>query len=70
MNTRPDISFATSTVAQYLVNLGLPHWNSAKGILCYLKGTISLGLLYQQSSIPFILQGFFNANWTCNIDDH
>jgi len=69
LNTRPDISFSTSIVAQYLANPGLQHWHSVKRILRYLKGTISFGLLYKRSQIPLILRGFADANWAGNIDD-
>jgi hypothetical protein len=50
LNTRPDISFATSIVAQYLANPGLRHWIAGKRILYYLKGTLDLGLLYKRTN--------------------
>src|SRR5580765_5007727 len=37
--TRPDISFATSTVAQFLGNPGSTHWEAVKTIYRYLLGT-------------------------------
>ena len=46
MGTRPDIAFATSTVAQYSENLGWKHWEAVKRIFRYLLGTKKLELTY------------------------
>ena len=46
MGTRPDIAFATSTVAQFNNNLGWAHWEAVKRIYRYLKGTKDLELTY------------------------
>jgi hypothetical protein len=46
MGTRPDIAFATSTVAQFMDNPGHEHWEAVKKIFRYLKGTRDLKLIY------------------------
>jgi reverse transcriptase-like protein len=46
MGTRPDIAFATSTVAQYSENPGWKHWEAVKRIYRYLLGTKNLELTY------------------------
>ena len=46
MGTRPDIAFATSTVAQFNDNPGWAHWEAVKRIYRYLKGTRDLVLTY------------------------
>ena len=46
MGTRPDIAFATSTVAQYCENPGWKHWEAVKRIFRYLLGTKKLELTY------------------------
>ena len=46
MGTRPDIAFATSTVAQFMDNPGHEHWEAVKKIFWYLKGTRDLKLIY------------------------
>ena len=43
---RPNITFATSTVAQYSDNLGWAHWEAVKQIFRYLLGTKVLELTY------------------------
>ena len=44
--TRPDISFAVSTLSQFLDNLGCAHWEAMKRIFQYLSGTRDLELTY------------------------
>jgi hypothetical protein len=39
LTTRPDISFAVSTVARFSANPGLQHWEAVKRIFRYLAGT-------------------------------
>jgi hypothetical protein len=46
MGTRPDIAFATSTVAQFSENPGWAHWEAVKRIYRYLIGTKKLELSY------------------------
>jgi transposase InsO family protein len=46
MGTRPDIAFATSTVAQFCENPGWAHWEAVKRIYKYLLGTKKLELTY------------------------
>jgi transposase InsO family protein len=46
MGTRPDIAFATSTVAQFSDNPGWVHWEAVKKIFRYLLGTKKLELVY------------------------
>ena len=46
MGTRPDIAFATSTVAQFSENPGWAHWEAVKRIYKYLLGTKELELTY------------------------
>jgi hypothetical protein len=46
MGTRPDIAFATSTVAQFSENPGWMHWEAVKRIFRYLLGTQKLELVY------------------------
>ena len=46
MGTRPDIVFATATVAQFSDNPGWAHWEAVKRIYRYLIGTKLLELTY------------------------
>ena len=44
VTTRPNIAFATSRLAQYLVNLSTKHHDAANCVLLYLKRTKALAL--------------------------
>ena len=46
MGMRPDITFVTSMVAQFLENPGWIHWEAVKRIFHYLLGTKMLELTY------------------------
>ena len=44
--TRSNISFAVNVLSRFLNSYSEWHWQSAKRILRYLKGTIEYGILY------------------------
>lgn len=46
VGTRPDISFAVSTLSQFLDNLAPAHWEGIKRIFRYLLGTKNWGLTF------------------------
>jgi hypothetical protein len=65
--TRPDLQFCTNELSKHLSNPGTPHWNAAKRVLRYLKGTSSLGLTYTRN-LPNSnrLTAYADADWaTC-----
>jgi hypothetical protein len=41
--TRPDISFATSTLARFGKNPSEAHWEAGLKVLNYLQGTSDMG---------------------------
>ncbi|KAL0327700.1 UNVERIFIED_CONTAM: Retrovirus-related Pol polyprotein from transposon RE2 [Sesamum angustifolium] len=60
--TRPDISFATQQLSQFLQHPRSSHWDAALHVLRYLKGTSSLGLFFsaQNSLQPTV---YTDASW-------
>ena len=60
MGTRPDIAFATSTVAQFSKNPGWAHWEAVKRIFHYLLGTKTLELTYEGDQRG--LEGYVDAD--------
>ncbi|MBW0512383.1 hypothetical protein O181_052098 [Austropuccinia psidii MF-1] len=44
--TRPDLSFAVSTLSQFLEKPGIKHWKGFLQVLRYLNGSQDLGLVY------------------------
>ena len=59
--TRPDLSYAVSTVSRYMAAPQQAHLDTAKHILWYLKKTSDYGLLYQNNSTNSI-QGYMDAD--------
>ena len=45
--TRPDISFAMSLLSQHCENPTMRHWNGVLQVMRYLKGTLDLGLKFE-----------------------
>ncbi len=60
LDTRPDIAFATSTVAQFLDNPAFVHWEAVKRIFRYLKGTRDFALVYGGEMMDLV--GFVDAD--------
>ena len=44
--TRPDVAYGVGLVSRFMGNPGKIHWNKAKWILRYLKGTSEFGILF------------------------
>lgn len=61
VSTRPDIAFAISSLSQFNDCYDQNHWNAAKRVLRYLKGTIDLGLVFSHSPDP--LKCFVDSDW-------
>jgi hypothetical protein len=66
LGTRPDIAFATSSLARFGHNPGRIHWEAAKRVLRYLKGTKGWCLTLGDS--PEIA-GYTDADWGSHRDD-
>ena len=64
--TKPDISYSVSVLSQFMVKPHESHWNAAKAVLRYLKGT--LGIKYTDAS-NVKLAGYSDSDWAGNIDD-
>ena len=46
MTTRPDLAFAAHLLSRFLNNHSLVHWQAAKHVMRYLRGTKDLGIKY------------------------
>lgn len=51
VTTRPDIQYAVSALARFNSNPGPAHWNAVKHLLCYVKGTKDLKLVYKPDDL-------------------
>ena len=63
--TRPDISFAVSSVSSYAANPTEVHWKAVKHILRYLSGTRNWVLVYQ--GMLTRLLGYTDSDWAGDI---
>jgi hypothetical protein len=66
--TRPDIAYAVGMVCRFMSDPRLEHWNAAKRILRYMKGTYNLGLEYQNGG-NVQLAGYTDSDWAGDTDD-
>jgi len=60
MDTHPNITFATNTVAQFIDNPAWIYWEAVRQIFRYLKGTKDLALVYVSEKMNLI--GFVDAD--------
>ncbi|MBW0492775.1 hypothetical protein O181_032490 [Austropuccinia psidii MF-1] len=60
--TRPDISYAVSSLLQFLEQPGINHWKAFLHFLQYLKGTQDLALTYRWDNNSGIV-AYSDADW-------
>jgi hypothetical protein len=69
--TRPDISFAVTTLSQFASNPLPVHTQAVRRVMRYLKGTIDYGITYTGTgpvNSPPTLIGFSDADWAQSYD--
>lgn len=60
--TRLDVAFAINRLSQFMHAPTDSHWQAAKWVLRYLKGTLHHGL-FLKSGIPLSLSAFSDSDW-------
>ena len=66
LSTRPDISYAISTISHFCSNPRMPHWEAVQRIYRYLIGTKDLRLTYGWTRKP--LQGYMDTDGSMSED--
>jgi hypothetical protein len=66
-NTRPDITFATQQLSQFLSSPTEKHFQAATRVLRYLKKSPGQGLFFPKDS-SLMLSGFSDADWAGCLD--
>lgn len=67
ISTRPDISHTASLLGQFNDCFSKNHWNAAKRVLRYLKGTKDQGIFYKRERSDII--GYVDADWAASACD-
>nr|GEY43148.1 zinc finger, CCHC-type [Tanacetum cinerariifolium] len=63
-----ESEFVAFAAPRYTSNLSAQHWQALARVFQYLKGTMNYGLTY--SSYPSIIEGYSDASWINNTEDH
>ena len=66
--TRPDIAFVVGKLSRYTSNPSSVHWHAINRVLKYLRKTIDYGIVY--TGYPSVLEGYTDANWITDSEDH
>jgi len=63
--THPDLAYTTGVIGRYSADPKAHHWNLAKWVLRYLKGTQDLELTFDRSdvNIDMDFHGYSDADW-------
>lgn len=68
VNTRPDLSHAVSSLAQFSNCFGSKHITAVKHILRFVKGTLDRGICFRQTSKPSrLLEAFSDADYANDV---
>jgi hypothetical protein len=65
--TRPDVAYAVNYLSQFNTCYSIAHWNCAKRVLRYLKGTCDERLTFRKTNKDLI--GLTDANWAGDSTD-
>ena len=66
--TRPDIMHVVSLISRFMERPKKAHWQAAKRILRYMKGTKKYGILYTTSKNSKLI-GYTDSDWVGSVDD-
>lgn len=66
--TRPDLAFSVNLVSRFLSSYNSSHWEAAKRILRYLRGTCHLGIRYKQNETGLELLGFCDSDFAGDVN--
>nr|GEU95447.1 hypothetical protein [Tanacetum cinerariifolium]GEY30061.1 hypothetical protein [Tanacetum cinerariifolium] len=68
IHTRPDLAYSVRVVSRYINAPKESHLKVVKQILLYVKGTLQLGLVYQQGGDGKLI-GYSNSSHGMDLDD-
>jgi hypothetical protein len=65
--TRPDISYAVGALARYMSCPTTEHWQAAKGVVRYLAGTTTYGIMFGGTDTTGVV-GYCDADYAGDVD--
>ena len=66
--TRPDLSQPASVLSRFISKWSKQHWQAAKHLLRYIRGTSDLCLTFDGNSGKRIVLGYADADWGGDLD--
>ena len=64
VQTRPDLAYCVSRLAQFMSNPTEEHWSALKRVLRYVQGTRQLGVCYTHTEDPSVTMSVWtNSSW-------
>eukprot|EP00253_Pinus_taeda_P020956 PITA_20956 len=66
--TKPHVMHAVSLISRFMERPKEAHWQAAKMILRYVKGTKRFGILYTTSECSDLI-GYTDSDWAGSVDD-
>ncbi|KAL8123001.1 hypothetical protein AgCh_011103 [Apium graveolens] len=66
--TRPYLTFVVSLIARFMAKPTEMHYQVAKRVLKYLKGTTNFGILYKRGEVGALV-GFTDSDYAGDVDD-
>ncbi|XP_040934583.1 uncharacterized mitochondrial protein AtMg00810-like [Gossypium hirsutum] len=66
--TRPDILFTVSMLSRFMHCCNVQHFQAAKRVLRYIKGTLDYGVLFNKAE-TLKLKGYTDSDWAGSSDD-
>ncbi|XP_074362299.1 secreted RxLR effector protein 161-like [Apium graveolens] len=69
VHTRPDIAYSVGIVSRYMEKPTEMHLLAVKRILCYVRGTLNHGLVYNRGSGSELLIGYSDSDLAGHVED-
>ncbi|XP_075080568.1 secreted RxLR effector protein 161-like [Nicotiana tabacum] len=66
--TRPDTVHSVSLLSRYMHCASEIHFQAAKHIIRYVKGTVNFGIMFKRA-LDFQFNGYFDTDWAGCLDD-
>ena len=66
--TRPDLATAVGVLSKFMTKPSKEHWQGAKRVQRYIKGTVNYGLVFEGKSARCSLIGYSDADWANDLD--